>query len=113
MSDYVGLPNVSKHKAQLKINYSNEHGFFVNARIIYRSKWAVNNTNGNEVYDNGDDFAQSYYSLHSSIGKEYQNGLTVQLGADNINNYIDAIHLPNLAGRTYFINLKYQIKYKH
>lgn len=37
---------------------------------------------------------------------------TVQLGADNINNYIDAIHLPNLAGRTYFINLKYQIKYK-
>ena len=112
MSDYAGLPNVSKHKAQLKINYTNQKGVFANARIIYRSKWAVNNTNGNEVYDNGDDFAQSYFSLHSSIGKEYQNGLTVQLGADNINNYIDAIHLPNLAGRTYFINLKYQIKYK-
>ncbi len=112
MSDYAGLPNVSKYKAQLKINYTNQKGVFANARIIYRSKWAVNNTNGNEVYDNGDDFAQSYFSLHSSIGKEYQNGLTVQLGADNINNYIDAIHLPNLAGRTYFINLKYQIKYK-
>lgn len=112
MSDYAGLPNVSKHKAQLKFNYTNQKGVFANARIIYRSKWAVNNTNGNEVYDNGDDFAQSYFSLHSSIGKEYQNGLTVQLGADNINNYIDAIHLPNLAGRTYFINLKYQIKYK-
>jgi len=112
MSDYVGLPNVSKHKAQLKINYSNEHGFFANARIIYRSKWVVNNTNGNEVYDNGDDFAPSYYSLHTAIGKEYQNGIAIQLGADNINNYIDAIHLPNLAGRTYFINLKYQIKYK-
>jgi outer membrane receptor for ferrienterochelin and colicins len=112
MSDYAGLPNVSKYKAQLKIIYTNQKGVFANARIIYRSKWAVNNTNGNEVYDNGDDFAQSYFSLHSSIGKEYQNGLTVQLGADNINNYIDAIHLPNLAGRTYFINLKYQIKYK-
>ena len=112
MSDYAGLPNVSKYKAQLKINYTNQKGVFANARIIYRSKWAVNNINGNEVYDNGDDFAQSYFSLHSSIGKEYQNGLTVQLGADNINNYIDAIHLPNLAGRNYFINLKYQIKYK-
>jgi len=112
MSDYVGLPNVSKHKAQLKINYSNEHGFFVNARIIYRSKWAVNNTNGNEVYDNGDDFANNYYSLHSSLGKEYKNGITIQVGVDNINNYIDAIHLPNLAGRTYFINLKYQLKNK-
>jgi len=49
LSDYVGLPNVSKHKAQLKINYSNEKGLFANFRIIYRSKWAVNNTNGNEV----------------------------------------------------------------
>ena len=113
MSDYVGLPNVSKHKAQLKLNYTNSHGFFANARIMYRSKWAVNNTNGNEVYDSGDDFANSYYSLHSSMGKEYKNGMAVQVGVDNINNYIDAIHLPNLAGRTYFINLKYQIKYKH
>ncbi len=112
MSDYVGLPNVSKHKAQVKINYTNEHGFFANARIIYRSKWVVNNTNGNEVYDNGDDFAPSYYSLHTALGKEYQNGIAIQVGCDNINNYIDAIHLPNLAGRTYFMNLKYQIKYK-
>jgi len=113
MSDYVGLPNVSKHKAQLKINYSNDKGLFANFRIMYRSKWAVNNTNGNEVYDSGDDFANSYYSLHSSMGKEFTNGIAVQIGADNINNYIDAIHLPNLAGRTYFINLKYQIKYKY
>jgi outer membrane receptor for ferrienterochelin and colicins len=113
MSDYIGLPNVSKHKAQLKINYSNDKGLFANFRIIYRSKWAVNNTNGNQVYDNGDDFAKSYYSLHSSMGKEFNNGIAVQIGADNINNYIDAIHLPNLAGRTYFINLKYQIKYKN
>ncbi len=113
MSDYIGLPNVSKHKAQLKINYSNDKGLFANFRIMYRSKWAVNNTNGNQVYDNGDDFAKSYYSLHSSMGKEFTNGIAVQIGADNINNYIDAIHLPNLAGRTYFINLKYQIKYKH
>lgn len=113
MSDYVGLPNVSKHKAQLKINYSNDKGLFANFRIMYRSKWAVNNTNGNQVYDSGDDFAKSYYSLHSSMGKEFTNGIAVQIGADNINNYIDAIHLPNLAGRTYFINLKYQIKYKH
>jgi len=113
MSDYVGLPNVSKHKAQIKINYLSQHGFFANIRIIYRSKWVVNNTNGNEVYDNGDDFAPAYYSLHSAIGKEYKNGIAVQIGSDNINNYIDALHLPNLAGRTYFINLKYQIKYKN
>jgi len=112
MSDYVGLPNVSKHKAQFKINYNNEKGVFANLRILYRSKWAVNNTNGNQVYDNGDDFAQSYYTLHTAFGKEFQHGIALQLGCDNINNYIDALHLPNVAGRTYFINLKYQIKQK-
>ena len=113
MSDYVGLPNVSKHKAQLKLNYANPLGFFANARIIYRSKWAVNNTNGNDVYDNGDDFAAGYYSLHIALGKEYQNGIAVQLGCDNVNNYVDAIHLPNLAGRTFYINFKYQIQHQH
>ncbi len=113
MSNYVGLPNVSKHKLQLKLSYSNEQGFFVNARILYRSKWVVNNTNGNDVYDNGDDFAPSYYSLHSAMGKEYKNGIAFQLGCDNINDYIDAIHLPNLAGRTFFINFKYHLIYKN
>lgn len=109
MADYVGLPNNSKHKAQLKLNYSNTNGLFANVRAIYRSKWAVTNTNGNEVFDNGDDFANGFVSLHTSIGKDYRNGISVQLGCDNISNYIDPSNLPNLPGRTFFGTLKYQI----
>lgn len=111
MSDYVGLPNNSKHKAQLKLNYTNG-GLFANLRFLYRSKWAVNNTNGNQVFDNGDSFANGYLSMHSSIGKNYTNGWGVQIGCDNITNYIDAVNLPNLPGRTYFMTLKYQINHK-
>jgi outer membrane receptor for ferrienterochelin and colicins len=109
LSDYVGLPNNSKHKAQLKINYYASNGFFANFRILYRSKWAVNNTNGNEVFDNGDDFAKGYLSLHTSFGAEYKNGISLQVGCDNITNYIDASNLPNLPGRTFFGTIKYQI----
>ena len=113
ISEYVGLPNISKHKAQLKFNYNNQNGLFGNLRVLYRSKWAVNNTNGNEVYDNGDSFAKGYIALHLAIGKDYLNGIGFQIGCDNMLNYIDAINLPNLPGRTFFTTLKYQIPQKH
>ena len=109
LKNYVGLPNNSKHKIQLKINYYSTNGFFANVRALYRSKWAVNNTNGNSVFDEGDDFAKGYVSLHSSIGKDYNNGFGIQMGADNITNYVDMINLPNLPGTTFFATIKYQI----
>jgi outer membrane receptor for ferrienterochelin and colicins len=109
LSDYVGLPNNSKHRAQLKLNYTNDKGVFANFRVIYRDRWAVNNTNGNEVFDNGDEFAKGYFSLHSSLGKYWSNGLSMQVGCDNIGNYVDASNLPNLPGRTFYTTIKYQI----
>jgi outer membrane receptor for ferrienterochelin and colicins len=93
----------------LKFNYTSSTGLFANFRAIYRSQWAVNNTNGNEVFDKGDEFAKGFVSLHTSIGKDYRNGISFQLGCDNISNYIDASNLPNLPGRTYFGTFKYQI----
>lgn len=112
MTDYVGLPNTSRHRFQAKLNYENEKGFFFNIRAIYRSKWAVANTNGNEVYDNGDQFGKGYITINSSLGKSYNNGLSIQLGTDNINNYLDGINLPNLPGKTFYAVLKYSINKK-
>lgn len=109
LNDYVGLPNNNTHKAQIKLNYNNHNGFFANIRMLYRSKWAVNNTNGNEVFDKGDEFASGYISLHTSIGKTYQSGFSLQIGCDNITNYNDPLNLPNLPGRTFFATIKYQI----
>ena len=70
------------------------------------------NTNGNEVYDNGDQFASGYYSINSSIGKNFQKGYSVQLGSENLNDYIDANNLPNLAGRTFYFSIKYKLTNK-
>ncbi len=109
LSEYVGLPNISKHKAQFKINYLTTHGLFANFRMVYRSRWAVNNNNGNDVYDNGDSFAAGYVSLHTAFGKDYTNGVSLQIGCDNITNYIDPINLSNLPGRTLYASFKYQL----
>ncbi len=110
MKEYVGLPNTSKHKLQFKLNYNSPKGYYLNARAIYRSRWAVNNNNGNEVFDNGDVFASGYVAINSATGKTFKNGLTAQAGVDNITNYIDAANLPNLPGRTFYMSIKYQIQ---
>jgi outer membrane receptor for ferrienterochelin and colicins len=110
LNEYVGLPNTSKHKLQLKVNYNSPKGYYLNARAIYRSRWAVNNNNGNEVFDNGDVFASGYIVFNTAAGKAFKNGLSVQAGIDNINNYIDAANLPNLPGRTMFLSMRYQIQ---
>ena len=110
LSEYVGLPNTSKHKLQVKINYNSPKGYYLNVRAIYRSRWAVNNNNGNEVFDNGDVFASGYVALNSAAGKTFKNGIGVQVGMDNITNYIDAANLPNLPGRTFYTSIKYQLQ---
>ena len=110
LNEYVGLPNTSRHKLQVKINYNSPKGYYLNARAIYRSRWAVNNNNGNEVFDNGDVFASGYVALNSAAGKTFKNGIGVQVGIDNITNYIDAANLPNLPGRTFYTSIKYQLQ---
>ncbi len=107
LSDYVGLPNTSKHRLQAKLNYENMKGFYANIRAIYRSKWAVANTNGNEVFDEGDQFGAGYITLNYSMGKPLKKGWAIQAGIDNINNYMDGLNLPNLAGRAFYMTLKY------
>lgn len=110
LNEYVGLPNTSKHKLQVKLNYNSPKGYYLNVRTIYRSRWAVNNNNGNEVFDNGDVFASGYVAINSAAGKTFKNGLNLQAGMDNITNYIDAANLPNLPGRTLYMSVKYQIQ---
>ena len=110
LNEYVGLPNTSKHKLQVKLNYNSPKGYYLNARAIYRSRWAVNNNNGNEVFDNGDVFASGYVAFNSAAGKTFKNGLGIQVGIDNISNYIDAANLPNLPGRTFYTSFKYQFQ---
>ena len=107
-SDYIGLPNRSRHMANLKINYEHpQQHWFVNLRNIYRSDWAVFDKDGNGIYNKQDGFAKGFLLINLSAGMEFKNGFRVQAGLDNLTNYTDVNNLPNMPGRTAYISLNY------
>ena len=106
-SEYVGLPNRSKHMANFKILYS-KNTFFANTRLIYRSKWTTTDTDGNGLFNSNDAFAKGYLQVNAAAGYEFSKGLSLQAGTDNLFNYTDVINLPNLPGRTFYVTVSYQ-----
>jgi outer membrane receptor for ferrienterochelin and colicins len=111
-SEYVGLPNRSKHMANLKVQYDHQ-SFFANARAVYRSKWATLDTDGNGIFNTNDAFAQGFLQLNMATGKSFNNGLSIQTGIDNLLNYTDVINLPTLPGRIFYLTLSYNILNKN
>lgn len=105
-NEYTGLPNRSRHMANLKLNYENEHKFFATARLLYRSQWAVANTDGNTVYNSNDEFASGFVQVNISAGKELRNGIRLNGGIDNVFNYKDVDYLPNLQGRMIYAGIQ-------
>jgi outer membrane receptor for ferrienterochelin and colicins len=102
-SEYVGLPNRSKHMANLKLTYETAKRFFATSRFIYRSKWAVSNSDGNSVYNTNDEFANGFLLVNISAGKQLRSGIRLQAGMDNVFNYQDVDNLPSLQGRMIYV----------
>lgn len=111
-SEYVGLPNRSKHMANLKLQYDHQQ-FFANARALYRSRWATTDTDGNGIFNTNDAFAKGYIQLNMAAGKGFTNGVAVQAGIDNLLNYTDVLNLPNLPGRTFYLSVSYNFLNKN
>lgn len=107
--EYAGLPNRSKHMANLKVTYENQNKFFATARFIYRSKWVVGNSDGNGVYNSNDEFADGFAMVNISAGKELKSGININAGMDNVLNYRDINYLPNLQGRMIYIGVKLKL----
>ncbi len=107
-SDYFGLFNRSKHMANLKINYNlSKYNTNINARLFYRSKYGVFDTNSNNILDDYDVFVKGYCLLNLSATKEFKHGFSLQMGTLNLLNYKDIDNIPNLAGRQIFSKIQY------
>ncbi|MFY7963430.1 MAG: TonB-dependent receptor plug domain-containing protein [Chitinophagaceae bacterium] len=111
INEYYGLPNRSRHMANIKLLYE-KNNYFINTRAIYRSKWAVSDKDGNGVYNTNDEFAAGFVQFNVTLGKQFNNGFSLQTGCDNIFNYADANNLPNMIGRNFYITINYQFKNK-
>lgn len=108
-SDYFGLLNRSKHTANLKVNYTIKSlGTSINARLFYRSKYGMRDSNSSLILDRYDEFVKGYFTANLTVNQEFRYGISAQLGALNLFNYKDAANIPNLPGRQFFGRIQYQ-----
>ncbi|MCT4698179.1 TonB-dependent receptor plug domain-containing protein [Tenacibaculum haliotis] len=86
ISNYYGLPNRSKHMANFKVFYENyQYDFSANVRAVYRSKYALFDTNNSQgIIDEYDDFVAGNMQVNIAIQKTFFDLMNLQLGVDNI-----------------------------
>jgi len=103
--EYGGLFNRSKHSANLQLIYSNKH-HWLNARAsaVYRGRFGYSDINGDNILDDDREYVKGYVLLNSSVSIAFRNGLRIQTGSENILDHQDKDKLPNLSGRTFFVN---------
>ena len=109
---YFGLSNRSKHSANGKILYENiANGYDAYFRAIYRGKFGFMDVNGNNIIDDNREMTPGYWLLNMASSKAISKAFRVQIGIEDILNYTNALQLPNIAGRTFFININYSIQH--
>lgn len=116
--DYFGLPNRSKHMANLKVFYSfDELNLNTNIRGAYRSKYGLYDTNGtiNGYLDKYDDFVDAYSTWDWAINKTFYDNYELGLGIDNIFDFTDlpeseadGVYIGNIPGRIIYAKLNIQ-----
>ncbi|WBX74230.1 TonB-dependent receptor [Tenacibaculum pacificus] len=117
MSNYFGLPNRSKHMANFKVFYQNyKHNFSANIRAVYKSKYALFDTNSSQgIIDQFDDFVSSNTQINIAGAKTFFSLMNFQLGIDNLFNEKESANKKRFAnndsvlrlGRTYYCNVQF------
>lgn len=107
-SDYFGLVNRSRHNANLKVFYDIAFAKAnINARLLYRSRYALFDTNGNGIIDTYDDsFVDGFVTLNLAAGKTFYDDFDLQVGINNVLNQTD-LNIPTQPGRLFFATLNY------
>ncbi len=109
--DYEGLPNRSKHAANVKLLYQQPKiGFDAYIRAIYRGSYGFMDNNGNAIIDNPTEMTAGFTLLNVAASQTIAKNFRVQVGVENLFNYTNPIQLPNIAGRLYFININLTIQ---
>ena len=117
--DYFGLPNRSRHMANLKLFYElKDKGLNANLRGVYRSKYGLFNTNGtiNGYLDKYDEFVEGFSTWDLAINKTFYKNYELGFGIDNIFDFTDwpesgsdQIFIANIPGRLFYgtLNIKF------
>lgn len=113
LEDYGGLLNRSKHQANLRIFYEvPQKDINASLRLLYRSKWGVTDLDGNGFANMQEEFAKGFIQVNLTVSKKLENRFELQGGINNLFNYRDAVNLPQIPGRQFFINIQFSIHSK-
>ena len=114
-TNYFGLNNRSKHTLNAKILWVNQpKGWEAFIRLVHRGKFGFNDINGNNIADDERELADSYWLFNISVSKNVHQYCTIQTGIENLFNYTNAVQMPNISGRLFFINLNFSFNhFKH
>ena len=93
----------------IKLFYQINDRITLNSIITYRSKYALNDSNGNNILDNYDKFIEGYTLCDIGITHHTTSLRSIQLGIKNIFNFTNPEYISNISGRLYYINLKITI----
>jgi len=115
LSEYKGLYNRSRHNANLRFQYNNvshRASAFITAK--YRGAYGYSGLNGFQngsgVYDDDRETVKRFVLLNTTLSKKIWKDWEVQGGIENILNYKNKTLMPNIYGRTFFINLIFKPK---
>ncbi|WP_024768106.1 TonB-dependent receptor plug domain-containing protein [Aquimarina macrocephali] len=108
-SEYFGLVNRSRHNANFKVFYDIVSAKAnINLRLLYRSKYALFDTNGNDLIDDYDtSFVDGYVTANIAASKTFYEKFTLQIGANNLFDYTED-NIPTLPGIQLYAKLNYQ-----
>ncbi|HEX6430651.1 MAG TPA: TonB-dependent receptor, partial [Niastella sp.] len=109
--DYFGLPNRSRHMANLQVFYDiRPIGLRLSVRANYRGKYGFLDTDNNGFIDPYDVFVKGYVLLNASIQKKLlKERITLQCTIDNITNYTDYL-MPAQPGRVVLAGIAWRMK---
>jgi outer membrane receptor for ferrienterochelin and colicins len=109
--DYFGLPNRSRHMANLQVFYAIKPiGLNLSVRANYRGKYGFLDTDNNGFIDPYDVFVKGYTLLNASIQKKlFKEKCTLQLTIDNLTNYTDYL-MPAQPGRMILAGVSWQFE---
>lgn len=105
LKDYGGLFNRAKHSTSVQLLYKSPQKYFdASIRASFRGRVGYSDINGNNILDDSREYTDGYVMLNATVSRDFFPWLKVQAGSENILDHLDRERLPNLSGRTCFIN---------
>lgn len=92
--------NRSVHSGNFSLFFESKSGWGANLRGILRGQFGLFDQNGNGFTD-PNEYEPGYMVWNAAASREIGNTATIQIGADNLLNYIN-VNQPHLAGRLWY-----------